>query len=85
MEVSGHDLIYHMTDDTLTARGSLTELEKQLAPLGFLRCNACYLVNPRHITRVQNMEVWVGKDILKISKMKKQSFMEALTRWYGEH
>lgn len=49
IEVSGHNLIYHMTDDTLTARGSMTDLENQLAPMGFLRCNACYLVNPRHI------------------------------------
>jgi DNA-binding LytR/AlgR family response regulator len=85
VEVSGHDLIYHMTDDMLTARGSMTELEKQLEPLGFLRCNACYLVNPRHISRVQNLEVTVGRDILKISKMKKQSFLEKLTKWYGEH
>lgn len=85
VEVSGHDLIYHMTDDTLTSRGSMTELEKQLASLGFLRCNACYLVNPRHISRVQNMDVIVGRDTLKMSKLKKQSFLEALTKWYGEH
>lgn len=85
VEVSGHDLIYHMTDDSLTTRGSMTELEKQLAPLGFLRCNACYLVNPRHVVQVQNMDVTVGRDTLKISKLKKQSFLEALTKWYGEH
>lgn len=87
IEVSGHNLIYHyhMTDDTLTARGSMTDLENQLAPMGFLRCNACYLVNPRHISRVQNMDVIVGKDTLKISKLKKQSFFAALTKWYDEH
>lgn len=85
IEVSGHNLIYHMTDDTLTARGSMTDLENPLAPMGFLRCNACYLVNPRHISRVQNMDVIVGKDTLKISKLKKQSFFAAPTKWYGEH
>lgn len=85
VEVSGHDLIYHMTDDTLTTRGSMADLEKQLEPLGFLRCNACYLVNPRHISRVQNLDVVVGRETLKISKMKKQSFLEKLTKWYGEH
>jgi len=85
VEVSGHNLIYHMTDDTVTVRGSMKEAEKQLAPLDFLRCNACYLVNPRHVARVQNMEVTVGPYTLKISKLKKQSFLEALTKWYGEH
>lgn len=85
VEVISHDLVLHMTDDTLTTRGSLTELEKQLAPLGFIRCNACYLVNARHISRVQGLTVTVGKNELKISKTKKQRFLEELTRWYGEH
>lgn len=85
VETSGHDLIYHMTDGLLTARGTMSELEKQLMSLGFLRCNACYLVNPRHIISVQSMTVTVGKDELKISKAKKQSFLEELTKWYGDY
>lgn len=34
-------MILHMTDDTLTTRLSMKELEEVLSPLGFLRCNAC--------------------------------------------
>lgn len=84
VEVSGHELIYHMTDDTLTTRGSMTECDKALAPFGFLRCNACYLVNPRHIVRVQSASVTVGSDELKISRTRKQEFLAELTKWYGE-
>ena len=31
VETSGHDLIYHMTDKCLTARGTMAELEKTIA------------------------------------------------------
>ena len=85
IEVAGHDLVFHMTDDTLTTRGTLSEMEQQLTAFGFLRCNACYLVNPRHIVRVQNMSVFIAGEELKISKTKKQAFLEGLTKWYGEH
>lgn len=85
VEVSGHELVYHMMDDVISTRGTLAETEAMLAPYGFLRCNSCYLVNPRHIVRVQGLTVTVGNEELKISKAKKSDFLEELTKWYGEN
>ncbi|MBD5094978.1 MAG: response regulator transcription factor [Subdoligranulum sp.] len=49
--------VLHLVDrtpDTLSTRTTLTELERQLAPRGFLRIHKSYLVNMAHIRRLQS-------------------------------
>ena len=43
IEVQGHNLIYHTLHGDLTATGTLKQIEAQLKPSGFYRCNYCYL------------------------------------------
>lgn len=83
IEVRNHHLIYHTEEGEYEVRGTLKEVEEELAPLHFLRCNNCYLVNLRHITAVQDNTVNVGNDILPISRPKKKGFMDKLTEYLG--
>ena len=82
IEVHGHTLTYHLENETLNVRGTLSEAAKQFG--GFLKCNSCYLVNPKHIDWVKGYEVKVGNDILAISRPKRKDFMNELSTWYSK-
>lgn len=81
VEVMGHTIKYHLTDSVLEARGSLAEVEKILSGCGFLRCNNCFLVNPRYIVSVHGFTVKVGDESLPISQPRKKEFMSRLTEY----
>ena len=61
----------------------LSAVERELSAFGFLRCNTCYLVNPKFIVRVKGSEVRVGDRTLQISRPRRAAFMEGLTNWYA--
>ena len=52
VESEGHVLIYHTKNDDYRTRGKMGEVEEQLSPFGFFRCNKGYLVNLMHIEGV---------------------------------
>lgn len=83
VEIMKHRLYYHLIDDVLEMTGVLTKIENQLADFGFLRCNNCYLVNPKFIVKVQGKEVVVGGDVLLISRSRRASFLAELANWYA--
>ena len=85
VEVQGHNLTYHFPDTVVTARGRLQTVEEKLQSSGFLRCNNCYLINPRHIRTVKGYEIQIGEDVLSISHPRRKQFMEDLGRWYAEY
>lgn len=75
VEISGHRLVYRMTDDEVKLSGTLSEVEKQLCGEGFLRCNSCYLVNPSHIKKIDGYDIYIGDTVLRISRPRYKSFM----------
>lgn len=76
IESSGHQLTYHTVNEAITTRGEpVKELEKTLESIGFARCNNSYLVNLKHCKEISGDEVFVGNDVLKISRGKKQEFL----------
>jgi len=85
VEVSGHKLTYHTTNGIVLGFGSLSDLEKNLKNYHFMRCNSCYLVNPRFIALVQGLDIIMrdGSE-LKISQPKRKQFMNDLTNWLGQ-
>lgn len=85
MEVMGHKVIYHLLNDTIVTRGSLSEIEKNLKRGSFLRCNNCYLINPRHISYVKNYTVKIHSNELQISRARRKEFMAELMEWYSSH
>ena|SRR5690554_6007566 len=85
IEVADHKLTYHTQKDKIIDYGSLTNLEKTLKPNNFMRCNACYLVNPKYIDYVEGFFVYMKNgDALKISRPRKKKFMLDLTEWLGK-
>lgn len=85
LEVRAHKLQYHTNEETIVATGSLTELEGRLKPNNFMRCNSCYLVNPRYIKSINGMIITMkNDDELLISHPKKKAFLKELADWLGQ-
>lgn len=85
VEVSGHKLSYHTSDGEVTScTGSLSDAELQFEKYNFLRCNSCYLLNPRYIAKVVGYTVIMrGGEELSISHPRKQKFMADLANYLG--
>lgn len=81
VEISGHKLRYHLPNEVIEVRGKLTDVENELKPHGFLRCNNCFLVNPRHVASISGYTVRVGPDELQISHPRRKEFLQELSRW----
>lgn len=85
VEINSHKLLYHTEEETYIAYGSLSEVEKQLRPHAFFRCNSCYLVNARYIASISGfMVTLLGGGQLKISHPKKKQFMLDMVNWLGD-
>ena len=81
VEVVKHRLYYHMVDDVIEVTGVLSKVENELKQYGFMRCNQCFLVNPKFVVSVKGFNVQVGNETLIISRPRKSAFMEELTTW----
>ena len=79
VEVVRHKLTYHTADGDVEVWDSMKNAQAQLSSYGFALCNVCYLVNLRQVKAVVENEVAVGKYRLKISRQKKNDFLDALT------
>lgn len=83
VEIVRHKLLYHLVDEVLEVTGVLKNVEQNLKKYGFLRCNSCYLVNPKFIKSVSGLKILVGNDELSISRPRKNTFMTELANWYA--
>ncbi len=82
VEIANHDITYHTTQGVFTAYGTMRSIEKLLPPGQFCKCNRCYLVNLRSVTRIQGNTVFVGNEQLEISRPRKQEFLTALHEYH---
>lgn len=85
VEIIAHRLYYRMIDGDLEVTGVLSEVEQELSSYGFLRCNKCYLVNPKFVVGVQGSDVQVGNKTLQISRPRRAAFLAELANWYAGH
>jgi len=83
VEIINHRLYYHLIDDVLEVTGVLSQVEKELCGYGFLRCNKCFLVNPKFVVGVKGNDVTVGNTVLQISRPRRAAFMTELANWYA--
>lgn len=83
VEIVRHRLYYHMVDGVIERTGVLSQVEEELKQFGFLRCNQCYLVNPRFIVSVKGSAVQLGTESLAVSRPRKKAFMTELANWYA--
>ncbi|MFA6829295.1 MAG: LytTR family DNA-binding domain-containing protein [Bacilli bacterium] len=84
IEVSNHDLFYHTEENEYQSRDSLSRVENELISDGFAKCNKSFLVNLRHVKKIDNESVFVGKYILKVSRTKKKEFSDAFVNYIGD-
>lgn len=85
VEVLRHQVVYHLTDDLITVRGSLKEAENLLEGCSFEKCNSCYLVNLRHVRGVRDDAVIVGQEELQMSRAKKKDFLQAVAAYISSY
>lgn len=86
IDVRGHTISYHTPQGIISSTGakSIRELERELAPEGFCKCNQCYLVNLQYVQAVEKDRlVLTGGECLNISRNRKKSFMQALLDDWG--
>ena len=83
VEVVGHKLIYHTTEEDYAVYGSMKAAEEQLNPKVFCRCNNCYLVNLNYVSAVGNTSATVGDEELQISRARKNAFVAQLNEFLG--
>ena len=83
VESQGHSLVFHLKGSEISSSGTMTELDEQLAPYGFSRCNKGYLVNLEYVDAIQGGCAVTGQDRLLISRGRKAPFLEALTNHVG--
>lgn len=83
VETVRHRLYYHMVDGIKERTGVLSQVEEELKPFGFLRCNQCYLINPRFIVGIKGSAVQLGAEMLSISRPRRKIFMTELANWYA--
>ena len=79
VEIEGHRLTYHTADGDFTAVGTMNEVEEELDPRSFFRCNKCFLVNLAHVDAVQDSDAIVAGVPVQLSRSRKKAFLEALS------
>lgn len=88
IEVLRHRLYYHTQKETYDIYGILNEAEDALAPHGFVRSNACYLVNLRYVKwacRYKLVLSFRGQtEELPISRNKYKAFMDRFREYLRE-
>lgn len=78
VEVIKHYVIFHTPRGEVKMWGSLSDIEMRLPADRFARCNNCYLVHLAYATRLEGNDLYVGGDVLAVSRGKKQEFMQRL-------
>lgn len=84
VESFAHQMRLVLTDATLQCTVTMLQMEKDLAGCHFFRCHKCYLVNMRHIIRVDETScVMTSGQSIPISRHRRQAFMQELNRFVG--
>ena len=83
IESSNHNVIVHFLDGEFRMRSTLASFEKQLRGCHFVYCNACYLVNLKWVKELKGDIIIVGDSELRISHLKKPSFLSEFAKYIG--
>ena len=78
VEVIDHDLFFHVGNDVIETRGTIRDVENQLAPYHFFKCNKGCLINLAKVTGYHRNDVVVGKTTLPVSRSRKKPLQEAI-------
>lgn len=85
VETYRRNLLLHTEDGEVVCYKNMKEMEEELAPFGFFRCHAGFLVNLASVKNVEklNVELTSGETVY-VSKPKRKEFMETLAGYWGK-
>lgn len=83
VEVEGHSLLYHTGQGIWRDWGTLKAAAETLIPCHFAVSNRYCLVNLEWVTAFDGQTVTVDGEQLTVSRSRRKSLLEALTRYYG--
>ena len=78
VEVIDHDLFFHVGEEVIETRGTIRDVENELAPHHFFKCNKGCLINLAKVTGYHKNDVVVGKNTLPVSRSRKKPLQEAI-------
>lgn len=84
VESEGHTLLYHTKEGDIISSGTMKSIEEELGKANFSRGNKCYLINLEHVEGVKDKCAVVKGEHLQLSRSGTKSFMQDLTRYWGE-
>lgn len=84
IEVLDHDLIFHLRDEQIVAKGSMRDAEEKLKEKHFFRCNKCEMVNLSYVDGIVNNDANVDGNMIQVSRSKKKAFLNALNDYMNE-
>lgn len=84
VESEGHMLVYHTKNGTITSPGTMKSAGEMLEGCHFSRGNKGYLINLEYVEGVQDKCAQVNGELLLLSRQGMKTFMQDLTRYWGE-
>ena len=86
IEIDGHYLNYHLANgEVLKERGKISSISKELDVYGFKQANSYCLINLKYVIGVNKNEVDLGESKIPLSRSKKASFIDELTKFAGDN
>lgn len=84
IEVYQHDTCFHLAGGTRTVRVAISAVERQLAGRGFFRCHKSYLVNLRHVARMEQDALLLSDGSrIPLSRYRRKELLAAWNRCVG--
>lgn len=85
LEVRDHTVTYYLDNRQLQENRGISALEKELKPKGFFRCHQSFLVNQKHIVRIENDQLIMTNQMrIPISKHRRKQFLQDVLNYVGE-
>lgn len=83
VDIQNRILHYHTSEGVFSVRGTLKDVQVELADCHFVKCNQCYLVNLKYVSEIRKNFVVVAGTELEISRRNRNAFLEAVTDYLG--
>lgn len=84
VESRGHDLTFHTGYGAFHANITMRQAEEKLTGAHFFRGNNSYLINLEYVEGIQDGCAVVRGELLKLSRPRKNAFLEAFSDYLGE-
>lgn len=85
IEVQNHESIFYTLDGEVRVKDSLKNIESDLAGGIFFRCHKWFIVNLDFIEKIKDYNIYLGNDIIQVSRSRKKELLDALNNYINEY